>query len=354
MNLTKEDTNILKGIALLMLLCHHLFYTKNGLYDDIYVYNDYGLVWMISMACKTCVALFCFLSGYGLTASIEKTNKINWKSFYLKRFIVLFSNYWLMWILFVPLGIFLFDRTFNDVYGNPFLGKLILDFFGLLNCIGQYGYNPTWWFYSCIILLYLLFPIILVSTKKRIYSLMLLCSSLALIFLPCGPLYPIKYYLFPFILGCFFRNGVIFNLMPSSFSKFIKKIVGGSLNRWGVIGILFLILLYIPLRIILPYSLILDTGWALLWIIFYINTPFNRYFKAPLNVCGKHSFNIFLFHTFIFYLYFNELIYWSSNPVICMVMLTISSLIISQLIEKGKKFFGYNFIISKYKNNLSL
>lgn len=36
----------------------------------------------------------------------------------------------------------------------------VLEFFGLYNLTGGLGYNPTWWFYSCIIVLYLLYPII--------------------------------------------------------------------------------------------------------------------------------------------------------------------------------------------------
>ena len=34
-SLTLRDTNIIKGIALILLLVHHLFYIDNGLYDDI-------------------------------------------------------------------------------------------------------------------------------------------------------------------------------------------------------------------------------------------------------------------------------------------------------------------------------
>ena len=41
--LTKEDTNILKGISLLLLLFHHLFYEANGLYSDITI-GDTGIV----------------------------------------------------------------------------------------------------------------------------------------------------------------------------------------------------------------------------------------------------------------------------------------------------------------------
>jgi surface polysaccharide O-acyltransferase-like enzyme len=48
----------------------------------------------------------------------------------------------------------------TDAYGNHAVGKMILDFLGVLNLTGKLGYNPTWWFYSCIIVLYLLYPLL--------------------------------------------------------------------------------------------------------------------------------------------------------------------------------------------------
>lgn len=34
-NLSLKDTNVLKGIALLLLLAHHLYYKRTGLYNHI-------------------------------------------------------------------------------------------------------------------------------------------------------------------------------------------------------------------------------------------------------------------------------------------------------------------------------
>lgn len=43
-NLSLSDTNALKGIALILLLCHHLFYIQDGSYNDILVFGKYPLV----------------------------------------------------------------------------------------------------------------------------------------------------------------------------------------------------------------------------------------------------------------------------------------------------------------------
>lgn len=62
-----SDSYELKGIALLMLLFHHLFYIRNGLYDDIAL-GGTNVVQYVALACKLCVAVFVFLSGYELAS----------------------------------------------------------------------------------------------------------------------------------------------------------------------------------------------------------------------------------------------------------------------------------------------
>ena len=82
-NLSIDDSYALKGIALLMLLFHHLFYIQNGLYDDVTLHmgrEKIDLVNYIALACKLCVAIFVFLSGYGLAAKYTCNQKRALKS----------------------------------------------------------------------------------------------------------------------------------------------------------------------------------------------------------------------------------------------------------------------------------
>lgn len=83
-SLSIQDSNVLKGVALILLLWHHLFYVDNGMYSDIKVW-DYGVVNQIGQLGKVCVALFVFLSGYGLIVS---TDPLTFKArlFYVKRY----------------------------------------------------------------------------------------------------------------------------------------------------------------------------------------------------------------------------------------------------------------------------
>lgn len=153
------DTRVLKGIAILLMLTHHLFYndSMNGMFGEVSLFGV-RVVHEIGLWSKVCVTIFVLLSGYGLEVT-SKGKVIHLLDFYKHRFKKLMINYWFVWILTVPIGIFVFGHSLNGVYGNHIVIKCILDFFGLINFTGSYGYNPTWWFYSCIIAMYLLFPL---------------------------------------------------------------------------------------------------------------------------------------------------------------------------------------------------
>lgn len=344
--LSRQDTDALKGIALILLLIHHLFYIQNGQYDDIYIYG-HGVVEIIGKVSKVCVAIFVFLSGYGLMAGAENVSHISLKEFYTKRFTKLYSNYWLIWLLFVPIGVIAMGLTFPLVYGEHWGGKFILDLFGLLNCIGLLGYNPTWWFYSCIILLYLIFPIIvsLCEKEKRWIEHGLLFVAIILCWCPLEPLQPIRFYLFSFILGIYCRNGLIGRYLPPPKDKsLIINIIQGNLGRFGKVVLLMLIPICFIIRMKTPFSfaIMFDSIITILIVLAYKNIK--TLHNNTLRLFGRHSFNIFLFHTFLFYLYFPQIIYFNRNPLAIFATLLVSCLLISLVIEYIKKAIGFNNI----------
>jgi len=352
LKLSPADSNILKGVALIFLLVHHLFYIRNGQFDDIEIFDSHYLVNMIGKACKVCVPIFVFLSGYGLTAAAEKTESINLKQFYIRRFSKLYLNYWLIWLLFVPLGVFVFGITFDKVYGDNTFGKFILDFLGLINIIGEYGYNPTWWFYSCITVLYALFPLIISACRHKLLVHIILWGSVALVFCPWVPIQPIRFYLLTFILGCWFRNGLIASLMPPPIKKLGIKTIHGQLTSWQSVVLITVTTLLIQMRLIMPYALVFDTAITIMIVLSYKNTRLHPYLSKSLEFCGKHSFNIFLFHTFLFYLYIPQIVYWHRNPIIIFLTLLLLCLSLSYMIEYGKTKLGYYKVLHRINYKL--
>ena len=323
--LSINDTNALKGVALLLLLCHHLFYVQNGLYNDIHI-NSLYLVQEIGIFCKLCVALFVFLSGYGLMVQAEMNGGIvNAKEFYRRRFKKLFLNYWFIWLLFVPISYFCFDLTFEKAYVQDVELQLVFDILGIHDLFFSgkaYCYNPTWWFYSCIIVLYLLFPLMYKMMKRDALSLILL--TLIMSFLPI-----------PFI-------GVIkFNIVAFSLGMWMAIVKNAPPSRQSLWLVLMLALLYAVERNINNYPLMIDCILALLIVKLYQSVKCPEIIKNVMAFLGKHSMNIFLFHTFIFYFWFQGVVYASRNPIIIFLTLLAICIPISIVLEWIKKYTIY-------------
>ena len=70
----KRQTNIAKGVAVLLLLWHHLFYNNPksyGKFISVLNINKVPVESVIADLCKVCVAVFLLLSGYGLYRSYQ-------------------------------------------------------------------------------------------------------------------------------------------------------------------------------------------------------------------------------------------------------------------------------------------
>jgi uncharacterized membrane protein len=108
--------------------------------------------------------------------------------------------------MFVPIGIFCYRLTFPAVYGQNWGLKLALDLIGLNDITGTiYSYNPTWWFYSCIIMLYLIFPIIYTHKGNKKFVTWAFLVALLLIVFPKTLLLiqAVRGYIFAFLCGAF-------------------------------------------------------------------------------------------------------------------------------------------------------
>ena len=97
-------TNAAKGVALLLLLWHHLFYQN----------PEFGpLVHGTAVLAKVCVAIFVILSGYGLAESV-RANPPGLLAFYKKRLSRLYLNFWFIAAIFIPIGVFFMGRPPGD------------------------------------------------------------------------------------------------------------------------------------------------------------------------------------------------------------------------------------------------
>ena len=106
MELSKKETNMIKGLASLFLVFLHLFNTREytGNIQSILLIKEVPVEYYISLVTGACVSMYLFCSGYGLSM-ISKNKDIYIKD-NLARILKLLINYWIILIIFVVIGHF--------------------------------------------------------------------------------------------------------------------------------------------------------------------------------------------------------------------------------------------------------
>lgn len=98
LSLSAKDTGIIKGVAICLMLWHHLF--PNALYSG----GNSAVVFMAAVG-KVCVSLFLLVSGYGLACQYSKViaEAKNLKErfgvttkFIAKRYVKFYTGYWVI------------------------------------------------------------------------------------------------------------------------------------------------------------------------------------------------------------------------------------------------------------------
>ena len=320
---TNKYTNIAKGVAVFLLLFHHL-----GLNPELNIFAKSQFFTNIALQCKVCVSIFVMLSGYGLNSSINRKDKIDLISlikFSYHHLIKMMVSYWTIFILFISFGCISGRRTL-EVYGGSLYKNISIDFLGLSNYFTTPTYNATWWFMSLIIILYLVFPIFKTILKR---------SPIALILLSCI----IRWFPVPHSYAEFNQYALIFCLgMVFSEFKLFDRI--RNLNKFKqdeiILSVVFLI---VGVMTRFKFESIFDL-LAMISIILASNNILSKIPKLNniLELLGRHSANIFMMHTFIYKYFFSDFFRGLKYPILMYLVLVLSSLSVSLLLEMGKKY----------------
>lgn len=362
MSFSKKDTLVVKGIAILMMVMHHL-YRQPSLFKDyevsFYPLNQ-SLVVSVSDFFKICVATFVFLSAYGLTYSLKKYNSDtvisgkDYASYINTRLVKVMWGFWFVFIVSQVISIFLNPEKSLSYFKHGMLQgiyQIIIDFCGLANLFDTTSLNNTWWYMTLAIFIVLVVPFIARLTKRYNF----LFVALACVFLPRVIDFASSYnlggtsncirWLFTIVLGVVFAQ---YNVLPRMkafmitknrfISKFIKLVL--------CIG---LCILAYKVRTnfqnhISAQTFEISEGVIPVFVIYCI---YEFICDIPglshiLMFFGKHSMNIFLLHSFIRHYWFGEFTYSFNNWLLIFVVLFGLSLAASVVIELIKKLIRYD------------
>lgn len=321
----------------MLMLFHHTFYTK-GDFTDITV-NGMQVINATAWQCKVCVAIFVFLSGYGLTVKYNYTKHIPLQGFYRRRFVKLMLNYWLVWVVFVPLSLlWLSDKPFGWGYGTTHLKiKGVLDFLGIMQWFGGAGpYNPNWWFYSCIMGMYILFPFLKwILDRSAVFTVGL---AIALYYIP-GPLFGVvRQFLLVFVVGMIYAK---YSATESEMPR---------LPLWGwviLLAMLFLFRYTMMWAVVYLYDAIL----VCVGVAVYQNSHIRQRVRRVLSFFGRYSMDMFLTHFFLLSLWpsTKSIVYATRNPLIIYLTIVAMSLLLAVVLGEVKERSGFNRLVERLR-----
>lgn len=179
-SVSKDDTNIIKGVGILLIVLHNYFhwispspgeneFTFNAsrifnLFHDIVRFPTESLNILFSYFGHFGVQLFIFISGYGLTVSMLKRNR-SWGTFVIDRLKKIYPLI-LTGIVFLCIFNIIVYKQFITTITWKELAYKCLFIHTLLPHSGLQVIGP-WWFFGLIVQLYLIFPFVFRFLQKN-------------------------------------------------------------------------------------------------------------------------------------------------------------------------------------------
>lgn len=336
----KEHTMITKGILVIMLLAHHVFYPNNiATYGIQTIISDHEMLNKIIIFFKICISGFSFLTAYGMCQKYSKIND-NKKEFMrlnIIRLIKLESSVFIIYWAAVLYQHFVIGESIRHFYigleKNIFrlMVYMGVDMLGLAAFAGGKLLNETWWYLSLSIVLITIMPFVFMIYKKYRY----LCLPVFLL-MPFSTSVLLKEVLPSVCLGIAFSYENWFEKLGNK--KIRNKFFGFLIS----LAILYIAYLLSPYYMMFTFTLAFIIPYMVYDVISYIPIV-NR----CLYYLGKHSMNIFLIHTFIYLYFYSDFIYSFHNSWTILLVLLGISLLLSIVIEGFKWIIGYNKLVSK-------
>ena len=369
---SKYATRGIKGVAIILMLLHHCFLGRERWegYEVSFTPFTEHQVTVLANFSKICVAIFVFISAYGIAKSYlnfpksagadNNGNALAKRAYYSNKTLTrLFKLLWGFWGSFAVWQIFsLFNSRFSltncshnyvFVYGTGF--KSVLYFFtdamGLSELFKTPTFNGTWWYMSLAIIIILIMPL-LTELYKRFGMVVVLLAPLLPQFLGIEK-NNLTRYLFMIMLGILCADK---NLLEKLYNFKVCKNAYASKTIKFIVSFL---ILYAVIRIrqfegalLAQYVEVMDAVIPLFVIYFcYEFVVFLPIVKNILQLIGKHSTTIFLTHTFFRAFYFQDFIYSFKNATLIVIMLIVVSLVYAIIYDTFVEKIGYYKLCDK-------
>ena len=301
--MTRQDTQILKGIAMLMMLVVHIW--ANQL-DNWVVVNGHPL-WDYLGKMSEPVAFFLFLGGYGLFCVREKGDKHRYS-----RLFRLYIHYWTVLFLFSTIAILLKNPIVYPVNASD----VLLNYSSL-----HVSWNPVCQFLLPYVLLSLSYPLLFKLIDR--FGVVIVGILTFILYGIAGSLYG-KY---GDVLLWEIPERFFFYLCPFMWGACLKKV--DAINKISLKGSVATLLLIALLVAYSVFHLTLFTPfYVLLFVVLFVKLPRPKPLDRILSKIGDHSMNMWFIHAWLCFILLKDELYSLRFPlVVCLVLLIISYLV---------------------------
>lgn len=327
--MTKQETCILKGIALLMMFMIHIFDLDHDTLCTHFLYfHGTSFINFLSYGCNP-INIFLIVGGYGLYCVYLK-GKHNDKH-HISRIVRLYEHYWIILVLFVPLTLWLVNRNMISGLSDIFWNLTAFD------CT----WNTQCWFMAPYAILSLSYPFLFSLLDKYGWKL-------------CGVVTLLSFFLSSFVMSTYglnlFHKG-FFSLLNFvlylSFSFYLgavskkyelfDRLRNLTVSKW----LLFLILVAIILIRCFAKTRAFEPLYSYALIILILNIGMPKIFKTFFSFTGKHSMNMWFAHYWIYEVLLGKFVYGLKYWLFVLIAVYLLSLVVSYVVD------GIAFVIRK-------
>ena len=329
--------NFIRAISMLMIVTYHFYahFTENNITGfKIFSNGKWGLIG---------VTLFFMVSGASLMYNYG--DKIDIKKYAKKRFLGIYPMFWIAYTL---IFIYVFYECKKIIWNLP-IYKLGISLLGMDGYLGSYTetfYLIGEWFLGCIVLIYILFPILrkIVNKYPKTFISIYTVINFALLIFYRNNVIPVNQNLiictYSFVLGMYTikytKQIKLWHAATALVISIVAYLISDSINGFN--------------KIVLISNII---GYNLFIVLRYIGEKIeNVTIQKIFNTISKYSYAVFLVHHYIIMKIensFQNQTYGISGTILLYMTCWITIIIFAKLLYMTNKSI-LNFFMDKEKN----
>lgn len=364
---TKDNTNVAKGVAIILLLFHHCFWepARYAGHEVIFFPFSEHMVNSCSNAARVCVGLFTFLSAYGMTRGYQglrlrgELDVQHTARAIARRYVNLMSGYLFVFLFLQAYSFAMGFGRFEAMYGTGASAFLFfaIDLLGLGGAFGTPMFVATFWYMALAQVVVLLVPLFYAIARRAGFAPLLALTVLARAVLPRNDAIALSKnlptYLFVVALGMAFAEYDVFERIRQK----RLPVSSDALARLSKL-LVELVLLCVAVA---ARQATRATGQLPLWdaVTCALTCAILYEFVSPasppgrvLGLLGRHSMNIFLVHNFVRIVWYNDFTYGFAHFALIVCVLLAVSLGVSAALEQAKRILRYDRAVELVREGL--